>query len=165
MVSDLGGIEMFSFFCKKKEIEIYAPIEGKVVDITEVPDAIFSQKMMGDGVAIEPSGNVLIAPCDGKIALVSETKHALAITTGGLEVLMHIGIDTVELNGQGFDVHVKANDEIKKGDKLITFDRDFITENGKPLITPVVIINMDKVKKIDKHMNNSSNKLFTVEMK
>lgn len=156
---------MFGFFCRKKGIDLYAPVEGKVVDLTEVPDAIFSQKMMGDGIAIEPTGSLLMAPCDGRIAFISETKHALAIITGGVEVLMHIGIDTVELDGQAFDVHVKINDEVKKGDKLITFDHEVITKSGKLLITPVVVINMDKVKKLDKYMNDSSDKILTIEMK
>lgn len=156
---------MFSFFSRKKGLEIYAPIEGTVVDITKVPDAIFSQRMMGDGIAIEPTGNVLRAPLDGRVALVSETKHAIALSSEGLELLMHIGIDTVELNGQGFEVHVNVNDEVKKGDKLITFDRAFILESGKPLITPIVIINMDKVKKLEKHLHDAANRVLTIEMK
>lgn len=156
---------MFGFFTKKKGIDLYAPVEGKVVDITEVPDAIFAQKMMGDGIAIEPAGDVLTAPCDGKIALISETKHALAIVSNGVEVLMHIGIDTVDLNGQGFDVAVKVNDEVKKGDKLVTIDRGFITECGKSLLTSILIINMENVKKLDKYLGGSSDKILTAVMK
>lgn len=155
---------MFSFFARKRGIDLYAPIEGKVVDITEVPDAIFAQKMMGDGVAIEPTGSVFTAPCDGKIALISGTKHALAIVSGGMEVLVHIGIDTVDLNGQGFEVAVKVNDDVKKGDKLVTIDREFIMKSGKSLLTPIVIINMEKVKKLNKYIGDSSSKIFTAVM-
>lgn len=149
----------------KKSIAIYAPLKGRVVDITEVPDPTFSQKMMGDGIAIEPESNVLVAPCDGEIALVAETKHAVAISSNGMELLMHIGLDTVELEGKPFDVHVKAGDKVKQGDKLVTFDRDMITAAGKKLITPVLLINMDQVENADKHMNDASGKILTVKMK
>lgn len=157
---------MFNFFSKKnKDIEVFAPIKGKVVDITEVPDQVFAEKMMGDGVAIEPAEDTIKAPCDGRVALISGTKHAVAIECEGVEILMHIGLDTVELNGEGFEVHVKVDDMVKKGDPLISFDRAFITSKGKPLITPVVIVNMaDKVKKLEKHLEDGS-KIFTIQVK
>lgn len=137
---------MFNFIRKKADsLILYRPVEGKVIDITEVKDNMFSDKLMGDGVAIEPETSVILAPCDGKILLVPKTLHAVAIeASNGAEILVHIGIDTVELKGQGFTSHVNAGDMVKRGDKLISFDREYIWKEGKPLTTPIVITNADE---------------------
>lgn len=145
---------MFDFFKKKDDtLILYRPVEGKVIDISEVEDNMFADKMMGDGVAIEPESNDIISPCDGKILLVPKTLHAVALAaSNGAEILIHIGIDTVELKGQGFTSHVNAGDMVKRGDKLISFDREYIMREGKPLTTPIVITNADdkniEIKKI-----------------
>lgn len=144
---------MFKLFGKKDEaLKLYKPAAGKVIDIAQVPDAMFSQKLMGEGIAIEPEGDTVVAPCDGEILLVAKTLHAVALqTSNGVEVLIHVGLDTVELKGQGFTSHVSAGDKVKKGDKLLSFDRQYITEQGKPLVTPVVITNADeKVADVEK---------------
>jgi len=156
---------MFGFFNKKK-LETYAPIAGKIIDITEVPDQVFSSKMMGDGFAIEPEADVVVAPCDGTVALVAATKHAVAIESQGVQILIHIGLDTVELQGQGFTAHVQENDTVKKGDPLITFDRGYIVAQEKPLTTIVVITNMDeKVKKIEKNLADCKGPILAIEVK
>ncbi len=157
---------MFSFFKKKKSLDIFAPVKGKVLDITDVPDMVFSQKMMGDGVAIEPENDIVVAPCGGKIILISNTKHAIAIESEGVEFLIHIGLDTVELDGKGFESFVEANDIVKKGDKPLKFDRENITAQGKLLTTSIVITNMkDKVESLDKDYTSSDGKVFTVQIK
>ena len=156
---------MFGFFNKKK-LETYAPIAGKIIDITEVPDQVFSTKMMGDGFAIEPETDVVIVPCDGTVSLVAETKHAVAIESQGVQILIHIGLDTVDLQGQGFTAHVKENDMVKKGAPLITFDRDYIVAQEKPLTTMMVITNMDeKVKTIEKNLADSMGPILAIEVK
>ncbi|WP_110954462.1 PTS sugar transporter subunit IIA [Anaerosinus massiliensis] len=156
---------MFGFFNKKK-LETYAPITGKIIDITEVSDQVFSTKMMGDGFAIEPETDVVVAPCDGTVTLVAATKHAVAIESQGVQILIHIGLDTVDLQGQGFTAHVKENDVVKKGTPLITFDRDYIVAQEKPLTTMMVITNMDeKVKTIEKNLADGMGPILAIEVK
>lgn len=158
---------MFNFWGRKKEkLTIYAPVQGKVIDITAVPDSVFAGKMMGDGVGIEPAGNVITAPCDGKVILVAKTLHAIAIEAQGVEILIHIGMDTVTLGGEGFTAHVAVGDTITKGDKLITFDREYISKQGKDLITPVVITNMDqKVTSLEKKLDDLNGAIIEIEVK
>ena len=134
---------MFNFLNKKEKIEVFAPVEGFVIDITKVKDEVFSTKMLGDGFAIEPTGNTVVAPCDGKITLLADTKHAIALETGGVEMLIHIGLDTVELNGEGFTSFIEGGEVVKKGDKLISFDKEVIKSKNKALTTMLVITNMD----------------------
>ncbi|MBY8910660.1 PTS glucose transporter subunit IIA, partial [Salinicoccus roseus] len=120
--------------------DIYSPIEGEAVELTEVPDQVFSEKMMGDGVAIKPTSGTVRAPFDGEVVTDFPTKHALGLTNeGGLELLVHFGLDTVNLKGEGFDLKVAAGDKIKKGDVLMEVDLDYIRENAKSDITPIII--------------------------
>lgn len=121
--------------------ELKACLSGKVIDITEVPDKVFSNKVLGDGIAIEPVDNVLVAPADGVISVVMDgNNHAVGMTLGnGMEVLMHIGLDTVAMNGDGFTCHVKEKQAVKAGDKLITFDPAKIRAAGYPTTTMLVI--------------------------
>ncbi|MDR2302557.1 MAG: phosphoenolpyruvate--protein phosphotransferase, partial [Deltaproteobacteria bacterium] len=119
---------------------IFAPISGVIVPITDVPDPTFAQKMVGDGIAIDPIEEALCSPCDGTVAQVHPSNHALTIATpDGIEILMHIGIDTVSLKGQGFQSLVKEGDLVKLHDKLILFDADFVAKNAASLLTMVVI--------------------------
>lgn len=156
---------MFKFFSHKK-IVVFAPVKGSVFDITKVPDAVFSQKMMGDGIAVEPENDMVLAPCDGRVLLISSTKHAIAIESEGVELLIHIGLDTVDLEGQGFDVLVETGSHVKKGEPLITFDREYIQAQKKILTTMMVITNMDDaVKNLEKHLNDPSGKVLTVALK
>jgi len=130
-------------------ISLIAPIMGEVIGLEEVPDPVFSEKMMGDGLAIIPTEGKVVAPCDGKIIHVFPTKHAMGmLTKEGIELLIHIGLETVNLKGKGFDSFVEANTEVKQGQLLISFDLKYVSENAKSLITPIVITNMNKVNNI-----------------
>lgn len=133
----------------KGSYSLYNPIDGEIVELEKVPDEAFSQKILGDGFAVVPSGNKVYAPASGEITVLFPTKHAVAITTEeGLEILVHIGIDTVNLNGEGFTAHVEQGDKVKKGDLLVSFDAEFVEKNAKSLITPVVITNMHEVESL-----------------
>lgn len=137
-------------FSKKKELDLYAPITGELIDITEVKDQVFSQKILGDGVAIEPKEGILYAPFDCEVVQLFHTLHAIGLKAKDVEILVHIGMDTVELNGEGFKGFVNEGDHVKKGQKLIEFDVDYIKSKGKEATTPIVITNMDLVKSLDK---------------
>lgn len=125
----------------KAEI-LFAHLTGEVVPLENVEDAVFSNKVIGDGIAVEPTVGELYAPCDGKVDTVFDTKHAVSlISEKGCNMILHIGIDTVKLNGQFFESHVKSGQQVKKGDLLITFDIDEIKKAGYKLTTPMVICN------------------------
>lgn len=125
---------------------ISSPISGELMTLAQVPDDTFASKVLGDGFAIKPSEGVVYAPVDGKIAQLFRTNHAVGILTDeGLEVLIHVGIDTVKMNGQGFNAFVKKGDVVLRGQKLLEFDLDLVRAQAKSDITPIVITNMDKV--------------------
>jgi len=156
---------MFGLFGGKK-VELFAPVAGKIIDITEVADSVFSAKMLGDGFAVEPSANCITAPCDGKVTLLAKTKHAVAIEKDGVQILIHIGLDTVELNGQGFTTHIKENDLVKRGERLISFDGDYIQAQGKSLTTMLVLTNMEeKTKSVMKNLKDQTGTILTVTVK
>ena len=116
---------------EKEEVVLYAPLKGEVLPVEKAADPAFASKAMGDGVAINPEDNVVYAPADGTVSLVFPTKHAMGITlTTGAELLIHVGLDTVQMEGEGFETYVKAGDQVKKGDKLISFDRGLIAQKG-----------------------------------
>lgn len=129
---------------KPKSIELFNPIEGEVIPIEDTPDKVFAGKMLGDGFAIKPHDNKVYSPVSGEIKLFFPTLHAIAIETQeGVEVLVHIGVDTVELEGEGFTGHVEVGDKVKKGDLLVSFDKDIIESKAKSSITPVIITNIE----------------------
>lgn len=122
-----------------------SPISGKVIPLADVNDGVFSEGMVGEGFAVEPSEGKVYAPTDCTVSMVFETKHAIGCTSAdGAEFIIHVGIDTVQLDGKPYDVKVKAGDELKKGDLMGTFDMDMITSAGYRLTTPVVITNADE---------------------
>lgn len=124
------------------ELLIKSPLEGKVIAIENVSDPVFAQKMMGEGVAIEPTNGEVVAPISGTLTTVFPTGHAYGITgDNGEEVLVHIGLNTVELNGQGFDIKVSADSKINVGDVMCIVDLDFIKSKGLPIVTPIIITN------------------------
>src|SRR5215471_8313229 len=128
-----------------------APVSGILVAIERVPDPVFAQKMVGDGVAIDPITQSLIAPCDGEVIQLHPANHALALrTAGGVEVMMHIGLDTINLKGQGFTPRVKLGDQVKSGDPLIDFVADHLATHAKSLLTMMVVTNSDRVASFDK---------------
>ena len=134
---------MFKLFKKTDDIcKLFAPVNGKTIALENVPDKVFASKMMGDGMGFEYEGNTIYAPCDGKITLVANTLHAVGITSeNGAEILIHIGLDTVSLNGKGFKKLINQGDKVKKGTPLIEIDRQFIKEQDINLITPMVVTN------------------------
>ncbi len=143
---------MFGFGKKKRqsELEVTAFLSGKVIPIAEVPDQVFSQKMLGDGLAIDPTDDVLLAPVSGEVAVtMPESNHAVGIRlTNGMEILLHIGLDTVAMQGDGFKSFVKQGDLVKQGDKLIQFDPDKIREAGHPTITVLVVTEVSNGKNL-----------------
>ncbi|WP_353893102.1 PTS glucose transporter subunit IIA [Proteinivorax hydrogeniformans] len=143
---------MLNFFKKTpKESKITAPLQGTIVNIEDVDDPVFSQKMVGDGVAINPENNEVVSPTDGQVIQVFDTKHAVGIMAkNGAEILIHIGLETVKLKGKGFKTLVKPGDKVKAGQVLITFDYKYLAENAKSLVTPVVITNTEEMELIEK---------------
>lgn len=140
---------MFNLFKSKKEKWIN-PIKGEIIPIEQVPDDVFAGKMMGDGFGVIPEDNEVYSPVSGEIIKVFKTKHALLIKCdSGLEIILHIGIGTVELKGEGFTIHVEQGARIEPGTHLATVDFDYIASMDKSTVTPIVITNMDQVKKLD----------------
>ena len=129
--------------------EIKSPMNGTVIPLSEVPDAVFSSEMLGKGFGVEPSEGKAYAPVDGEVTTVFDTKHAIGLLSKhGVELLIHIGMDTVKLNGKGFDVKVKTGDQVKAGDLLAEFDMDLIKGEGYPVTTAVVVTNTDDCEEI-----------------
>lgn len=129
-------------FKKSKEQIIYAPLNGDILPLEEVPDPVFSQKMMGEGIAIMPSDGKLVSPINGKVVQIPDTKHAIGLVADdGTEILIHVGLETVALKGKGFDVKVQADDTVKLGDLLMDIDLAFIKEHASSTVTPIIITN------------------------
>lgn len=144
------------FQSKKHKNTILAPQTGKIIPITEVPDKVFSGKVLGDGVGLVPSENKVVAPVDGTIVQVAETLHAICIESdSGAEIIIHLGIDTVELKGKGFTCHVKDGQHVSAGDLLMDMDISFIKNAGYNVTTPCIITNMDKIKNISMKSGNA----------
>lgn len=138
-----------NLFAKDNSIRIGAPTEGKLVSIKEVSDPTFSEEVLGKGVAIIPADGKFYAPVDGTISTIFPTGHAAAITSSeGVEVLIHIGLDTVKLEGKHFTIHAEEGQEIKKGELLLEADLDQIKTEGYDIITPVIICNSDEYSEI-----------------
>lgn len=138
---------MFGFL--KKSYKLVAPVDGKVVDLAEVPDQVFAEKMAGDGVAIDTTGSTIVSPADGQISMIFKTNHAFGITlSNGAEILVHIGLDTVALDGEGFERIAQEGQEVKAGDTIVKINRELITSKGYSLITPVLVTNPDIFKDI-----------------
>ncbi|MBK4775498.1 PTS glucose transporter subunit IIA [Candidatus Pantoea edessiphila] len=136
---------------KRKMINIIAPLSGQITDIEEVPDVVFAEKIVGDGIAIKPSGNKMVAPVKGKIGKIFETNHAFSIVSDyGIELFVHFGIDTVELKGEGFKRIGKEGQEVEIGEPIIKFDLLFLEKKAKSTMTPIVISNMDEINKLVK---------------
>lgn len=146
---------MFNFFKKEKKEEpismvennLFAPVNGEVIAVTEVADPVFSQKMMGDGYAVIPENGHIYSPVEGEVLSVFPTKHAIGIKLDdGIEILIHMGLDTVEMNGKPFECHVQKGDKVTAETKIATCDLEALAEAGKDNAIVIVITNMDKVK-------------------
>ena len=133
----------------KKEEVFSSYVEGRMADISEAPDEAFAGKLMGDGIVMFPKGNIVYAPADATIETVFPTKHAIGLKTKeGTEILLHVGIDTVKLDGKGFTVFVNDGDTVKKGDKLMEVDLNYIAENAASTAIPMVFTNLEEGQKI-----------------
>lgn len=137
---------MFGFL-KKKQNDGYvlgSPAKGKAVDLKEVNDPTFNSGMLGQGIAVIPSEGKFFAPADGEIAMVFDTLHAVSMNaSNGAEILVHVGLDTVNLKGKGFKAHVQAGDKVKKGDLMLEADLEFLKNEGYDIITPILVCNTD----------------------
>lgn len=126
-------------------IEISAVVDGEIIPVEEVEDQIFSQKLIGDGYGIRPTGEAIYSPVDGKIEQIAASKHAIYLAFNDhLKLLIHIGIDTIELKGKGFESNLKKGMTVNKGDSLITFDPKFIADEGFNPVVTVVLLNGSK---------------------
>lgn len=127
-------------------LRLIAPISGQVVNLDQVPDPVFSERMTGDGLAILAEDDEALAPCDGTISLFFDTKHAFALTTeDGIQILVHIGLDTVILNGEGIHALYHTGDRVTAGTPIIQFDFELLLKKQIDLISPLIVVNYDKV--------------------
>lgn len=138
-------------FFKKSEKEntytVYAPTDGICIPLEEVPDPVFAEKMLGEGVAILPANGHIVSPVSGVVSELTDSKHAYGLTTDdGLELLLHIGIDTVNLAGEGFQTPLRKGDRVKAGDLLAEVDLELLKEKGYDLHTPLIVTNMSHIK-------------------
>ena len=123
------------------KLTLFAPLAGWSTPLDEAPDAVFAGRMLGDGLAIDPTGSTLYAPCDGELIAVPATRHAVTLRTPqGAEILLHVGIDTVGLAGEGFELHVRQGQQVRAGDRLLSFDIDLLARRAKSLLTPVIVL-------------------------
>lgn len=133
-----------------KEEFVRSPMEGEIVPLTDVPDTIFSKQIVGPGVAIIPESRKICAPFEGQVTMISESKHAIGLKSkSGIELLIHVGIDSAKLGGLGFEAAVKAGDDIRVGDKLVEVNLDYLKEKGIDMITPVVVTNASAFKRVE----------------
>ena len=142
---------LFDIFKKKEKtiVTIYSPINGKVIELKEVPDEAFAQKMVGDGCAIEPDKGSICSPIEGQLMNIFPTNHAIIFETiDGLEMIVHFGIDTVKLDGKGFH-KLREPGPIKVGDEIVKYNLDEIKDNVPSTRSPIIINNMEKVEKIE----------------
>lgn len=141
-------------FLKKKTLSLTAPIDGKVVSLEEVPDPVFSQRMMGDGVAIQTTGEIAYAPADGVITVTIETKHAFGMSLeNGMELIVHVGLDTVDAKGEGFEMLVKEHQRVSAGTPIIRINRDLLKDRN--LITPVIVTNPECFEFVNMHVGEA----------
>jgi multiphosphoryl transfer protein len=148
------------------QLRIVSPLSGQVWPLERIPDPVFAQKMVGDGLSIDPTDSVLVAACDSEVMALHAAGHAVTLRTPeGVELLMHIGIDTVALKGQGFNPLVKIGDTVEVGKPLIAFDLDFLATHAKSLLTQIVILNVERVKWLERASGRvaaGKDTLFTV---
>lgn len=138
-------------FFREKGDPVYAPISGQVIPVGDVDEPIFSGRVVGDGIAIEPSDGQVVSPVDGTVSFIGEQKHTYGVTTfDGIEILIHLGIGSVRLNGQGFEPQVKVGDKVQVGSPICKMDLKVLHDNKIETICPVVITSgaMDKIKRL-----------------
>lgn len=157
---------MFNLFKKNKKLAgvIMSPVNGKCIDLIEVPDKVFSERMIGDGVAFIPNDDIICSPCIGTVVMIAATSHAIGIKSREIEILIHIGLNTVELNGEGLEVLVKKNQRVKLGTPLLRVDRKLMQEKSIDLTTSMIITNSDdfslEFKNIGQEVERSNSKVI-----
>ena len=160
---------MFGFKKKERIDELASPVNGKMIDLKEVPDKVFASEMMGPGVAFISNDGKIYSPCDGELITVFPTKHAIGIkASNGAEILIHFGLDTVQIEGKGFRQVAKEGQRLKKGDLILDVDIVFLQKKGYAIETPMVITNSDEFYvKVNKLANVSTNTevVITLEKK
>lgn len=160
---------MFGFKKKERIDELASPVNGKMIDLKEVPDKVFASEMMGPGVAFISNDGKIYSPCDGELITVFPTKHAIGIkANNGAEILIHFGLDTIQLEGKGFKQVAKEGQRLKKGDLILDVDIVFLQKKGYAIETPMVITNSDEFYvKVNKLANVSTNTevVITLEKK
>lgn len=130
-------------------LQLVAPISGQTIELENVPDPVFSEKLTGDGLAIIADGDTVLAPCDGEITLFFDTKHAFAITTpDGIQVLVHVGLDTIIMNGDGLTALKETGEKVTAGTPILKLDRPLLDKHNINMICPVLIVNYEKVKQL-----------------
>ena len=135
---------------------LYAPLSGPVIPLQNVPDPVFAQRMAGDGLAIDPVDNQVLSPCNGKVTQVHRKRHAVTLATDhGVEILIHIGIETVNLGGEGFEIRVSEGQRVKRGEVLIEFDADLIVRKAKSLVTVILVANNDRFQPTNPFQGNA----------
>ena len=130
---------MFALFNKKKPAVLTSPVIGTSIHLEDVPDPVFAAKMMGDGIAFRFDDDTVFAPCDATVILLPKTRHAVGLNFQGTEILIHVGLDTVNLNGKGFTCCVQIGDRVRRGDLLLKLDRQFMKEKNIDLTCPMII--------------------------
>ena len=147
------------------EPKLFAPATGEAIPLDQVKDPAFGQGILGQGIGLKPAEGKIFAPCDATVAQMFDTGHAVSLETSfGAEVLIHVGLDTVELKGQGFKVHAKAGDKVKKGQLLIEFDIPAITAAGYDVTTPMVVCNSDDYSEVKTHTGAVTNADVVIEL-
>lgn len=145
------------------EFDFVAPMTGRVLDLDDVSDKVFSDRLMGDGFAIELTESEVVSPVDGVVEMTYPSKHAFGLKAdSGEEILIHIGMDTVELNGKGFESFVETNDRVKKGGLLCKVDLDYVRGQGKSLVSPIIFTTGEKVKLLDKETVKENEEIIEV---
>lgn len=160
---------MLGLLKKKREIYLYAPVDGHMVNLEDVPDKVFASHMIGEGTAFEVDSDMVCAPCDGEITFIPATLHAFGIKAcNGAEILVHIGLDTVNFGGEGFQKMVNQGDKVVKGTPIIAIDPMFMKDRHANLITPMVITNSSNFNveiKFHQHVNTGESEVIFCQKK
>ncbi|MBU3090962.1 PTS glucose transporter subunit IIA [Clostridium sp. CM028] len=162
---------MFSFLKKSKEgksMILKSPVVGRCFDISEIPDEVFSSKMLGNGIGFESTEGVLYSPVDGEILQVFPTKHALILKSKeGIEILLHIGIDTVEMKGEGFEAFAQKGQQVKAGDKLLTFNNELIKAKAKTNLSVLVLTDNEIMESVEFKLGtvDKNDEVITIKIK
>ncbi len=136
------------------ELELGAPVDGHAVAVKEVSDPTFGEEILGKGIAIRPTGNKIVAPCDATVDLMFDTGHAVSLNAdNGAEILIHVGLETVKLEGKHFTVHAKSGEHVSAGQLLIEFDREAIAAEGYDTITPMVVCNSSNYSEVNLYVD------------